>query len=198
MKDHGPWLPAALRQFGPDVLAGFSYVVVDEITNNVATLVVAAWPRIDEHGRVRFPRLAQRYPVAVPLPALRQELYRGLVRREPRVGDVFAADEPPSTVRARIDEYARRRQLPEGIEPLWLEPLAALLPGRIYDISPHARTAAKLAYYGAMTAKLSPAQASSWQMMPAAVTPTTAAPSKELNPATPPAGPAPGERESGE
>ena len=89
------------------------YIVVDELHEGVAGLVVSPWPRLDAHGRLVFGEEDESRRVAagskVLLAVLRErrlpvvadevdESTKGLLReRRLAIGDVFAAriDEPP-------------------------------------------------------------------------------------------------------
>jgi hypothetical protein len=89
------------------------YIVVDELHEGVAGLVVSPWPRLDDHGRLVFGEEDESRRVAaeskVLLAVLRErrlpvvadevdESTKGLLReRRLAIGDVFAAriDEPP-------------------------------------------------------------------------------------------------------
>jgi hypothetical protein len=89
------------------------YIVVDELHEGVAGLVVSPWPRLDKHGRLVFGEEDESRRVAAPsqvlLAVLREtrlpvvgdevdESTKGLLReRTLAIGDVFAAhiEEPP-------------------------------------------------------------------------------------------------------
>lgn len=89
------------------------YIVVDEINEGVAGLVVTPWPRLDKRGRLVFGEEDESRRVAAParvlLAVLREtrlpvvadevdEVTKGLLReRKLAIGDVFAAriGEPP-------------------------------------------------------------------------------------------------------
>jgi hypothetical protein len=47
------WRPAGLPSYDwvPELL---SYIVVEELAEGVASLVVGPWPRVDDRGRLRF------------------------------------------------------------------------------------------------------------------------------------------------
>lgn len=166
MEDRGIWKPRALRRaIADDRLADCCYVVVDEVVGHAATVSVDAWPHVDGKGRVRFPARDQHVEFAVPCAELRRALYDPGAKRQPRPGDAFAVDVPVALVRERVTEYCRRHQVPTGADVLWVEPVDVLFPpGSAHDISPIARTAAKLAYYGAMTTGLHRSQVVEWNL----------------------------------
>jgi hypothetical protein len=133
-----PWLPGCLsapphRLTTADV-GELSYLVVEEMVEDVTVVTVSPWPAADAYGRLRFDGAAEAAEVAILTAALYRELYRGRISRRPRVGDVFAA---------RVDRDALSAA-PDGV---WAQPLARLLPGPVYDLSAEARKVAKLAVY---------------------------------------------------
>jgi hypothetical protein len=164
----GPaWLPVSLREAGHTVesVGGLSYIVVDEIVDDVVTLAVHAWPVADGDGRVRFPDLAACRHVAVSLHVLQTQLYRGWLMRAPRLGDVFGAV---------LTEGARRR-LEVDDDVRWRRGLHALLETPIYDLSADARVVAKLAYYAAMAPVLAKKEVDRWGLSEKAEPPVTKA-----------------------
>jgi hypothetical protein len=89
--------------------------------------------------------------VATTLPELRQ-VYRALqLERDPRVGDVFAAELDWDAVRGHDEEDL-------------VAAVADLVKGPIYDLSAEARTVAKLATYAALAAVLSDDQVEAWNL----------------------------------
>jgi hypothetical protein len=136
-----PWTPPGVS----DDMAkeqGLRYVLVDEIVGDVVTLAVASWPGSDDLGRVRFPDGPACGHLVVHRRELRERLYEGWLRRDPRVGDAFATvpagavlDELASSGQVLLDEHLR---------------LADALPGPVVDLSAEARTVAKLAFYAAV------------------------------------------------
>lgn len=149
-----PWLPASLRAHDLTVsdAKSLAYIVIDEIVDDVATLAIHPWPVADEQGRVRFPELGACRHAAVSVRALETELYHGWLEREPRVGDVFGA--------ALTD--AGRRRLSRHDDTRCQ--LRSLLSPPVYDLSPDARIAAKLAYYAAMAPVLPGEKARRWNL----------------------------------
>ena len=150
-EDAPPWVPTGFATERVE-WARLSYIVVDELSPEVAGLVVVEWPRRDRRGRVRFPGEAWRVGASVAelnsLLAARRRLPRQVpeleqVRARPvRIGDAFAAPtERPSRLRSAVPALGR-----------WLRP-------PIYDISADAREAAKTALYGALAPVMSDDQA---------------------------------------
>lgn len=131
-----PWLPAGLAAHGFDVgsVQALSYLVVEEIVDDVASLTVTAWPAADRHGRLRFD-LGHVAEFAVGLDHLRAHLYQGWLGRAPRIGDVFGAEVDHEQLAAT---HGR------------LQTLERLVPGPVYDLSAQARTVAKLAFFAAV------------------------------------------------
>jgi hypothetical protein len=132
--------------------ARLSYIVVDELSPDVAGLVIVDWPRLDHRGRVRFPGEAWRVGASVTelnaflaaqrrLPSQTRELDR--VRERPvRIGDAFAAPiERPRGLRTAVPALERWLRTP------------------IYDVSADAREAAKTALYGALAPVMSDEEA---------------------------------------
>jgi hypothetical protein len=108
-RDCAPWLPAALQRArrAADAEAGrLSYVVVDELDERAAGLIVSPWPVVDRRGRVLFAEEDEDRHLAVPRGAFEQLLAkrrsvpadrgdaaqrRALKSRPVAPGDVFAA-----------------------------------------------------------------------------------------------------------
>lgn len=130
-----PWLPGCLAAHGltAETVAGLSYLVVEEMVEDVTAVTVSPWPAADGHGRLRFPDIDVG-EVALPTTVLYAQLYRGWLGRRPRIGDVFAG---------RVDEDT----VEEAAERVWTGPLARLLPDGVYDLSVEGRKLAKLAAY---------------------------------------------------
>lgn len=138
LQQRRPWVPDALADL-PDV-DGLSYVAVDEIVGEVVALSVCAWPASDGHGRLRFDDTSRGHAL-VSWHELRDTLYRGRLRRNPRVGDVFAAKVP--------DAILNRLQTGEDVVLDESLELREVMPGDVYDVSADARRVAKLAFYSA-------------------------------------------------
>jgi hypothetical protein len=136
------WRPRQLdERVGPKASwDSFRYIVVDELEQGVAELVVDRWPRVDERGRLHFGEeedsdhvsvderafLAllerNREPVVtLPLDNERQKELKG---RKLAMGDVFAARVPKHFARTDADP-------------------AQWIRGEVYDITAIARTVAK-------------------------------------------------------
>lgn len=131
-----PWFPESVQgQVGPqELLEGFSYVVLEEIIDDTVLLLAWPWPVADRDGRLRWNTAEPPAEAIVDRAELRARLYQPAgLRREPRCGDTFAA---------------------EGAGRQWHQPAAAdltvLLPGRVFDLTPDAREAAKLAHLGSV------------------------------------------------
>jgi hypothetical protein len=130
--------------------------VVDEKVEGLVTVSFSPWPLVDEDGRLSFPSddaptlvfeedlltafLAQTRQLSVPV-----EAPSDLVSRELRVGDVFAVR--PRAPLTRVLEGEAEEPPRPVIPTRWLSP-------PIYDVTPDARDAAKLAYYAAAAALL--------------------------------------------
>ncbi|HWB70691.1 MAG TPA: hypothetical protein VG452_00610 [Egibacteraceae bacterium] len=155
-----PWLPACLAAHGftHGRVQARSYLVVDERVDDAVTVTVLAWPAADEDGRLRFDDLGGGREIGLSLAALRDQLYRGWLRRPPRLGDVFAA-----ALSARA-----RAALKQQRELAWDEPLAGLVDGPVYDLSAEARRAAKLAFYAGVAAIHASEDAQRWELLPKA------------------------------
>jgi hypothetical protein len=144
------WLPPGLP---PDwnADASFLYSVVDEKIEGLVTVSFSSWPLVDEDGRLSF--AADEAPTLVFEEAMlseflaqtrelsaAQEAPSGLISRELRVGDVFAVRPRPRL--ARVVEGEARQPGRPVIPGRWLSP-------PVFDVTPDARDAAKLAYYAA-------------------------------------------------
>jgi hypothetical protein len=163
--DQIPWLPGTLQASGLTInnAKRLTYIVVDEIVDDVATLALHPWPVADNQGRVRFPDLEACRHAAVSLRALESQLYQGWLKRDPRVGDVFGA----------VLSDAAKRALARRDNTRWQ--LRSLLTPPIYDLSQDARVAAKLAYYAAMAPVLAKKDMNRWNLAEKAQPPVSAA-----------------------
>jgi hypothetical protein len=133
-----PWAPEDLPIASED-LGGWSYVVVEEIVDDVALLRRWPWPVVDPLGRLLWPDGAEHDSgaAAVDLELLKAQLYGpNPIEREPRCGDTFAAPRG-------ADERRRSKRV---------EDLRDLLGDAVYDISADAREAAKIAYQSSLGA----------------------------------------------
>lgn len=134
-----PWapedLPAPIEQ-----LAGFGYVVVEEIVGSLALLRRWPWPAVDQCGRLVWLGDSEldSHAATVAVELLRAQCYSpNRLRRSPRCGDTFA--------------------VPGSAGPGWqaegeVSDVRQLLSGSFYDISADAREAARLAYHAALGA----------------------------------------------
>jgi hypothetical protein len=138
------WMPDSLHDVVDRAdLAQYSYVVLEELIQGNALLIAWPWPDADPVGLPRWRDLpSQPAETAVEQAVLRAQLYTpsGL-RREPRVGDVFAVE-----------------RLGGGWAEDQVDDVEALVEGSAYDITVDARAAAKLTYYGALTGMRAPAE----------------------------------------
>jgi hypothetical protein len=145
--DAPAWVP---RSFADTRTAWrtLSYIVVDELTEGVAGLVVASWPLLDQKGRVRFGGSSWRVGARVGELAALLDADRIVPGAPPgsepaparpvRIGDAFAA---------RVTRLRGRHAA--------VPPLSRWLSTPVYDVSADARDAAKTALYGAVAPKLS-------------------------------------------
>jgi hypothetical protein len=148
-----PWLPACLHEHGLDIesVQDLSYIVVEEIVEDVVTLTISPWPAADGHGRLRFD-VAHVDELALPIQDLQTQIYQGWLRRRPHIGDVFAAIVDGEVLRSA------------GTRGLWVEPLERIVPGPVYDLSAEARKVAKLALYASITELLTEADVKEFNM----------------------------------
>jgi hypothetical protein len=132
------WRPEALQAAtgGGLALQDFAYVVVEESVDSLIVLMAWSWPEADDQGRLFWPMEdeANHKTAVTTRDLLRYQLYRpNRLLRAPRLGDVLASSH---------------------LGPAWEDPkpvtdVRQLFDGDVYDISPDAREAAKLAYQGA-------------------------------------------------
>jgi hypothetical protein len=121
------------------------YVVVDELEEQVAVLVIEPWPSVDERGRLRFESPDQRSTVeadAEPLQhlllerksveQLSEEQRVAFVSRPLRVGDVFCAVIDRAALAAGADSPRQ-----------WLR-------APVIDVTAEARDAARAQYFAAV------------------------------------------------
>ena len=121
-------------------LAGWSYVVVEEMVGSLALLRRWPWPDVDQLGRLTWVE-DNEYDTdaaAVTIELLRAQLYTpSKLRRRPRCGDTFAVQSWTESAE-QADEQ--------------VSDLRTLFTGAVYDISADAREAAKLAYHAGLGA----------------------------------------------
>ena len=136
------WRPTQLEErVGKKAAWGsYRYIVVDELEQGLAELVVSPWPRVDERGRLHFGEeddsthvtvsedafvaLLERRREPVMRLDLDAERERKLRTRKLEISDVFAARVPRRFVRPAPDPSR------------WIR-------GEVYDITAVARTVAK-------------------------------------------------------
>jgi hypothetical protein len=146
-REHRLWLAddARVRPRASD-----SYVVVDERDEGVIVLVVAAWPQLDDLGRLDF--RGRRRSVTVTEEALNAVVKRRAKRpegvdRSVRISDAFS-------VRGRVT----------GDPATW---------GRIVDVTGEAREQARIAYYAAVAPRATPKEAKALRLDEGPPTPPT-------------------------
>jgi hypothetical protein len=132
-REHRLWLAddSRIRPRASD-----SYVVVDEREEGIVVLVVAAWPRLDDLGRLDF--RGRRRSVTVSEEAVNAVVKRRAKRpegvdREIRISDAFC-------VRGRVTRDTST----------W---------GRIVDVTGEARDQARIAFYAAVAPRATPKEA---------------------------------------
>jgi hypothetical protein len=136
-----PWRPEDLP-LPAEELAGFNYVVLEEIVGSLAVLRRWPWPGVDQNGRLVWLDDGEYDSDAagVGLERLRAQLYTpNQLKRRPRCGDTFA-----------VQGWADSGRHSERD----VDDLRALFTGSVYDISADAREAAKLAYHAGLSAVL--------------------------------------------
>ncbi len=156
-----PWRPAGIaRLFGGRAPRSdhrweqLRHIVVDELEENVAGLVVSAWPHVDDRGRLHFGAEETSRRIAasahellellaeermVPLRRARADLLAALKARELAVGDVFAAF-VSGTARGGGGDGGADDPRGGGPEP---EPVRRLLRAPVLDLTAVARDAVK-------------------------------------------------------
>jgi hypothetical protein len=135
-----PWAPEGLP-VPVDALPGsWSYVVLEEIVDDLALLYRWRWPVVDPLGHLLWPQATEHDTgsATINVALLRAQLYtpNGLMRR-PRCGDTFAV------ARLQTGRWDRAGRVAD-VRHLFVEP--------VYDISADAREAAKIAYQGSLVA----------------------------------------------
>lgn len=146
-----PWFPEALGHevsrhvsdgsaqagaLAAELREHWRYVFIEEVAGGAAELHSWPWPLVDQTGRLAWPDAdADGVQIAVlPTDELQQRLYAPDLLRQPRAGDTFAVRHPgPMT-------------------PTGGDPMRAILDGQILDITPDARHAAKVSYFGSSAA----------------------------------------------
>jgi beta-lactamase superfamily II metal-dependent hydrolase len=168
-----PWLPASIREhFTDKTVTSLSYIAVDEILGNLVALAVSPWPAADGHGRLRFDHANDRGHIIVHRSELHDMLYDGWLRRDPRVGDVFAA-QIGTDVEAHL---AAGKDVALGPNLRLVDVLQEV----VHDISADARRVAKLGYYAAMAPVVQYQQAEDHRQNEKADQRTVIAPPRQL------------------
>ena len=145
--DAAPWVPAGFSE-KPITWTALSYLVIDELSKEVASLVVSSWPVHDSKGRVRFSGSSWGVGARV------DELV-ALLNKHRIVPPARAGSAAPSRRPLRIgDAFAARTTRPRGRRAA-VPPLARWLSPPVYDVSADARDAAKAALFGALAPTMS-------------------------------------------
>jgi len=126
------------------------YIVVDELEEQIAILVIEPWPELDKRGRLSFDDEKERLEVTVAVGKLEPFLHRrallppaeGLelkaARQRPlRIGDVFCAPVDRAALKGEADSVHSWLHTP------------------LIDVSARARQAAKAQYFAAVGPVLS-------------------------------------------
>jgi hypothetical protein len=156
-----PWQPFGDRVIAPDAL----YVAIDELGDDVAVLVLASWPSLDEFGRLRFGVERDTYwIVAERLQRMvdfdRAQANADAPDRPLRVGDVFA-------VQPRVASTDAEDVRTLVAQSLSRDPMASTERRvELLDVSGPARMAAKTALYGAAAPAVSETYADRVRLRP--------------------------------
>lgn len=134
-----PWAPEALP-INRHELGQWSYVVLEEIVDEIVVLRRWPWPTVDRLGRLVWTGGTEHDTdsITVDVELLKAQLYtaNGL-QRQPRCGDTFAVPRVAGN-RARSRRVRDLRDV--------------FGTGRLFDISADAREAAKIAYQSSIGA----------------------------------------------
>ena len=139
-----PWLPPGLgSHLTLGQLDDVAYLVVDELQEGIAVIVVSPWPSLDERGRLRFGGEAESTRVVVPAQALEDTLRER--RRSPvsPAGGPEAARELQDRALAIGDAFAGLPRYTPDEDGAVIEDPDSWLKGAIVDVSLAAREAAK-------------------------------------------------------
>jgi len=155
------WQPFEDRAIAADA----QYVVIDELGDDVAVLVLCSWPTLDEFGRLRFGGERTTYwIVAERLQQMidfdRSEANVEAPDRPLRVGDAFAAqprvrDAEPVDVAELVSRSLGRDAMASRERRI-----------ELLDVSAAARNAAKTALYGAAAPAVSETYAARVRLRP--------------------------------
>jgi hypothetical protein len=145
------WAPEEVQQVvSPDVTD--SYAVIDELADAIATISSAPWPHLDKAGRLNFsdepPELVDRFSVDA-------DLLQGVINTHR--ANVSGTDEEVANRPLRIGDTFLVRAY--GRDPGSWELVA--------DVTMQARTAAKIALYGAVAPRVSEDRAEELGLTPA-------------------------------
>jgi hypothetical protein len=155
------WQPFEDRAIAADA----QYVVVDELGDDVAVLVLCSWPTLDEFGRLRFGSERVTYWIVA-------ERLQQMVDFDRAEANADAPDRP-----LRVgDAFAAQPRVPPG-EPVDVAELVSHSLGRdamasttrrieLLDVSAAARNAAKTALYGAAAPAVSETYAERVRLRP--------------------------------
>ena len=155
------WQPFEDRAIAADA----QYVVVDELGDDVAVLVLCSWPTLDEFGRLRFGGERVTYwIVAERLQQMidfdRAEANAEAPDRPLRVGDAFAAQ--PRVPPSKPVDVAELVSLSLGRDAM----ASTTRRVELIDVSAAARNAAKTALYGAAAPAVSETYAERVRLRP--------------------------------
>ena len=146
-----PWVPPRMQPLSDVVHTDehAKYVVVDDLDDDQAVLVVAPWPEQDAYGRLTFGDPRQRRTTSVSatdlhdrVAAARRESRQDAVDRPLRIGDTFFAVVTDDT--GAVDSFQQLR-----------------------DVTREAREQAKLAHFAAVAPRVDEAYAQSIGMVDA-------------------------------
>jgi hypothetical protein len=146
------WLPDVVAHLAGETRraqADLDYIVVDEIDEDVAVLLIEPWPRLDERGRLRFGDEDERVSVEVHIPSLRERLTERAATMELTPADRAAFAERPIRVGDAFAGRVDRHALGDETGSL------AFLVGPVVDITREAREAAKAQQYATAAPVLS-------------------------------------------
>jgi hypothetical protein len=139
-----PWLPPGLgSHLTPGQLDDVAYLVVDELQEGIAVVVVSPWPWLDERGRLRFGGEEESTRVVVPAEALEDTLRER--RRSPvsPAAGPEAARELQDRALAIGDAFAGLPRYTPDEDGAFVKDPDSWLKGAIVDVSLAAREAAK-------------------------------------------------------
>lgn len=144
------WVPEGWAE-GAEPSDSDWYAVVDELMDGTAVLAYAAWPRLDEVGRLAFGDEATDAEQTVSVPVERLQAIVDAARR------AASADDDPAVVERplRVGDAFLVRTIEPGDEPV---------VDVVADVTAYARTAAKKALYAAVAPRVSEEDAEALQL----------------------------------